>query len=1096
MKKIRSSGRGLPPFWSNCFRIMKLTILFMMIGFIHVSASVYSQSTKLTIEMTNKKVIEVLEEIEKQSEFRFAYSTELIDVNRKVSVALDEKKIDEILDQIFTGTDVVYIMHDRHIMLYPKQIEDSVNSDSEQKKTISGKVTDSSGEPLPGVTVLIKGTVNGAVTNMDGLYSISNLSENSVLVFSFVGMMTEEVAVGGQSKIDIVMQADAIGIEEVVAIGYGTQRKADLTGAVASVKSDELADIPSTSVADVMRGRIAGVNVTAVNGKPGAGSDIKIRGITTINNSNPLIVIDGIPVEGAGMESLNPADIESIDVLKDASSAAIYGSRGANGVILVTTKRGKEGKSVIEFNTYYGWQSLASEMDVTTAEQFVTLQNEARTNSGLSLLFDQSPESYEKGTNWVDEFFVDGAPQQNYSVSFRGGNENISYFVSGGYLDQEGIAPNTGFKKLNLRSNIDAKVTDKLKIGNSLSLTRSNAYGKADGASTVFLMPPTVPLWDENGEPVQGKHAGEGTNLVHPIRNQQLDNLFTAQYRLLGNIYAEYQINDEIKLKASAGGDFINTRDFEFNEVFQYVGWENTVASLSDRRDELVNWNTDVLAYYNKTFNDVHTLNAMIGWTAQEISGDWMSGARNNFVSNSESQQVLNAGLSDQKNGGNKTVQSLTSFLGRVNYNFKNKYLLTANFRADGSSKFGSNNRWGYFPSFSGAWRISEEDFFNVGIINDLKLRGGWGTLGNDKITNYAYSSLLSLSNYWFVLGTDETRTTGAGATKLSNPDLKWETTIKTNLGVDIVLFDNKLAVNAEVYNHKTKDMLFELPIPQTVGLEPAVTNALEMKTKGLELIFNYHDKIGELSYNVGFNIGTSKNEVTDLGGEEYFAETLEWNGQYRHAIGQPAFSFYGYKMEGVFQSEADVASSPEQDGAVPGSIKFKDIDGDGAITSEDRTYLGSPVPDYNYGFNLDMKWKNFDFTMFWQGEVGKTQYTPVIRWGQPTLKWWYDNRWHGEGTSNTAPAVFWGSAPWHTMSDFLLQDVSYLRLKNLSVGYTFQIQNICKVRAYIAGQNLLTFTNDYVGSDPEMAGVAQYNHWDDEYPSAKIYTLGLNVTF
>jgi len=1096
MKKIRRSGGGLPPFWSNCFRIMKLTILFMMVGFIHVSASVYSQTTKLTLEMTNKRVIDVLEEIEKQSEFRFAYSTELIDVNRKVSVAFNDTKIDDILNQIFTGTDVVYIMHDRHIMLYPKKIEDNVKSGSDQKKTISGKVTDSSGEPLPGVTVLIKGTTSGSVTNIDGIYSISNLSENSVLVFSFVGMLTKEVPVGAQSKIDIVMQADAIGIDEVVAIGYGTQRKADLTGAVASVKSDKLADIPSTSVADVMRGRIAGVNVTAVNGKPGAGSDIKIRGITTINNSNPLIVIDGIPVEGAGMESLNPSDIESIDVLKDASSAAIYGSRGANGVILVTTKRGKEGKSVIEFNTYYGWQSLASEIDVATAEQFVTLQNEARTNSGLTLLFDQSPASYGTGTNWIDEFFINGAPQQNYSVSFRGGNENINYFVSGGYLDQEGIAPNTGFKKLNLRSNIDAKVTDKLKIGNSLSLTRSNEYGKADGASTVFLMPPTLPVWDDNGDPIQGRHAGEGTNLVHPIRYQQLDNIFTNQYRLLGNLFAEYKVTDEIKLKASVGADIIAIRDFEFDEVFQYDGWENLVASLTDKREELLNWNTDVLAYYDKVFNDVHTVNAMIGWSTQKIDDQWLSASRNNFISNDESQQVLDAGLSDQTNSGNRTIQSLTSFLARVNYNYKSKYLFTANFRADGSSKFGPNNRWGYFPSFSGAWRISEEEFFNVGFINDLKLRAGWGTLGNDKIDNYAYSSLLSLSDYWYVFGTNETKTTGAGATKLSNPDLKWETTIKTNIGVDLTLFNNKLNVNAEVYDHKTKDMLFELPIPQTVGIDPAVTNALEMRTKGLEFILNYNDKIGELSYSVGFNIGTSKNEVTDLGGEEYFAETLEWNGQYRHAVGYPAFSYFGYKMEGIFQSEADVEASPSQDGAVPGSIKFQDLDGDGEITSADRTYLGSPVPDYNYGFNLDLKWKNFDFTMFWQGEVGKTQYTPVIRWGQPTLKWWYDNRWHGEGTSNTAPALFWGSAPWHTMSDFMLQDVSYLRLKNLSVGYTFHIQDICKIRAYVAGQNLLTFTNDYVGSDPEMAGIAQYNHWDDEYPSAKIYTLGLNVTF
>ncbi len=947
------------PKLQRLLRVMKLTIFLLLFSVISVFANnTYSQTKMLNLNMKNSTLKEVLRDIEAQSEFCFMYSEKLVDAEREVTVNIQNKAIDEVLGELFEGTNVQYKVKDRFILLTTPETFDGELA-LQQQLTVSGKVIDVDGQPLPGVTVLIKGTTKGTVTDYDGVYTVHNLQEGSVLVFSFVGMKNQEVVINNQTTVDIKMEPDAMGIDEVVAIGYGTQRKADLTGAVASVKSDKLADIPSTSVADVMRGRVAGVNVTAVNGKPGAGSDIKIRGITTINDSNPLIVIDGIPVSGAGMESLNPSDIESIDVLKDASSAAIYGSRGANGVVLVTTKRGKEGKSVIEFNSYYGWQSLASEIEVTTAEQFVTLQNEARTNSGLSVLFDESPESYGEGTNWIDEFFIDGAPQQNYSLSFRGGNENINYFISGAYLDQEGIAPNTGFRKLNLRSNIDAKVTDKLKVGNSISVTRSKEYGKADGASTVFLMPPTLPVWDENGDPVQGRHAGEGTNLVHPIRYQQLDNIYSQQYRLLSNLYAEYQLTDEIKFKASLGADIINGRDFEFDEVFQYDGWENLVASLTDGRDELLNWNTDVLAYYDKVFNEAHTVNAMVGWSTQKIDEQWLTASRNDFVSNDEAQQVIDAGLSDQTNSGNRTVQSLTSFLARVNYNFKNKYLFTANFRADGSSKFGPNNRWGYFPSFSGAWRISEEEFFNLGFINDLKLRGGWGTLGNDKIDNYAYSSLLSLSDYWYVFGTSETKTTGAGATKLSNPDLKWETTIKTNIGLDLTVLDNRLNINAEYYNHKTKDMLFELPIPETVGIEPAVTNALEMTTKGVELILNYNDKIGELSYSIGFNIGTSKNEVTDLGGEDYFAETLEWNGQYRHAIGHPAFSYFGYKMDGIFQSDADVSASPTQDGAVPGSIRFKDLNDDGVIDSVDtRQVLGlalsvvlnSPIEEQNFG--------------------------------------------------------------------------------------------------------------------------------------------------
>ncbi len=982
------------------------------------------------------------------------------------------------------------------------RFKDLVNSKIFEKaiqvtKSITGKVTDEEDIPLIGATIQVKGTSVGTSTNVDGEFNLDVPDDATILVISYIGYTKQEISINDQSVIIVSLQKSTSILDEIVVVGYGTQRKVDLTGAVSSISSGKIKDVPATSVSDVLNGRIAGINVTPSDGKPGSGSEILIRGVNTLNNSSPLIVIDGIPIqEGGAMEALNPTDIESVSVLKDASAAAIYGARAANGVILITTKRGKVGKGVIKVNSYYGWQNIGYNMDVTNASQFVTLQNEARANSGLSILFPNNPDSYGVGSDWIGEYF-ESAPQQNHNVSFRGGTKGVSYFVSGGYLDREGIAPETGYERINFRSNLDLRLSDKLKIGNSVSLTSSNQYGKNGQAGEIFFYAPTIPIYDAEGNPVQGQHAGEGTANAHPIINQQLGENHRKQFRLLGNAFAEYNVTENLRIKANANVDVANGNNFSFKEVFDFVGWENTLAGLNTSRSQHVNWNADILAYFDKVFNGIHTINAMVGYTVQETDDQLLSGSRSNFVNNEEAQYVLAAGLENQLNSGSRVSSAYNSYLARINYNYKGKYLFAANFRADGSSKFAPANRWGYFPSFSGAWRLSEEDFFNIDGVSNLKIRASWGTLGNDKIPPYSYTSLLSLSSFKYILGAGKVLTSGAGATSLSNPDIQWETTVKTNFGIDLTILKDKLNLTAEFWNHKIKDMLFRKPLGQTVGLQPAFTNDLEMKSQGVELILDYNDNIGDFYYNVGLNIGTSKNEVTNLAGEEFNSISLSWNGQARHAVGQEAFSFYGFEMDGIFQSVADVESSPTQAGAAPGAIKFKDLDNDGDVDSDDRTYLGSHIPRLTYGFNLNANWKNFDFSMFWQGVEGKKQFTPRTLWGNAGHRnyssWWYDNRWHGEGTSNTAPALKWEGG--QTMSDFLIQDVSYLRLKNMSIGYRFDLDNLSSIRVYVAGQNLITFS-DYIGLDPESAGLAQYNAWGQGYPNSKVYSLGVNLTF
>lgn len=766
MKKIRSCRRGLPPIWSKSIRIMKLTFLFLMIGLMHVTASVYSQSTKLTLDMRNKQVVEVLEEIEKQSEFRFAYSSELIDVNRKVSIELNNKKIDETLDVIFEGTGVIYVMHDRHIMLYPKEMDVKSESGARQQKSISGKVTDQRGGPLPGVTVIVKGTTQGTVTNAEGNYSLNNIPEGSSLQFSFIGMLTQVIVVSSQVQIDVTMIIDAIGIEEVVAVGYGTMKRTDITGAVTSVKGKLLESTPANTFVQSLQGRAAGVDIKAASNAPGGGIRIRIRGSNSINaSSEPLYVIDGYPIDnnnvtpgGAGnnalpanpLSSISPNEIESVEILKDASATAIYGSRGANGVILITTKRGQVGKSKIDFNYSLNIANVRKTLDLANAEELASLSNEWAVNNGQAPYYDgvgkPLPEELGEGTDWQDEIFRT-AYTHTYNLSISGGTENTKYLVAGDYLDQDGIIIESNFKRAGLRFNLDQKVSDRIKLGVNMNANRTvNNAVASDGSGykndsplwNAMTTTPVIPVTDENGNYLHN-HDEAFKILENPVSIAKTRTDVNYTTRIISSAFTDIEIINGLTFRANFGVDLINSKRNVYvpNTAETQANPNLGVASIGAVKSE--NWLTEYTLTYKKEFGSDHRLSAMVGYTAQGTKIERVYSRTDDFSTNKFEYNNLGAGSDPRPSTSGASEAGLLSYIGRLNYAYQDKYILTGTVRRDGSSKFGADNKWGIFPSAGLAWRMSEENFLqNAGILSDLKLRTSYGLTGNQDIGSYS----------------------------------------------------------------------------------------------------------------------------------------------------------------------------------------------------------------------------------------------------------------------------------------------------------------------------------------------------------------------
>lgn len=991
-------------------------------------------------------------------------------------------------------------------------------SAADSQQFISGKVIDASGVPIIGATVHLKDSKNVAVTDMDGNFSIKSDQKNPILRVSYIGYDAVETSVKGNKSVRIVLKENTKALDEVVVVGYGTMRRSDVTGSISSVKGSELVKNSTSNVVQSLDGKMSGVQVVQNSGAPGGDVSILIRGVGTINDASPLYVIDGVPVNG-GMWYINPADVESIDVLKDASATAIYGSRGANGVVMVTTRQAKEGRTEINLDYSFGIQQSAKTFDMLNASQYAALHNEMRSNAGLSLnpLF-ADPESLGAGTDWLSPLFRT-APMHKVNLSILGGNSKINHATSVGYYAQDGIMKNSEFNRLNLQSNISSQILSNVKVRANVNLSAENR--RTQPISTVIQnamrMLPSISIYDDegnyNGPTGNAELNGDALNPVAIVNEQKYR---MKGFRMLSNISAEWEIIDGLVAKTTGGAELGYEYNNNYIPKYKWGNKEqtNTSQSLSSAYEELYLWDNSLT--YDKVFGK-HKLNAMIGTSYQEYKKEWMSAAGTGRAS--EMTTELDNATKATDVGGNSYSWALMSYMGRVHYSYDNRYFLTATFRADGSSKFGADNRFGYFPSFSTAWNVSNESFMqDVPWISMLKLRLGYGLTGNQNIDAYAFADKLEVNgvyNFGSQRGFESEQVSLIYPYKLSNPSIKWESVEQYNVGLDIGFLNDRIVANVDFYLKNTNDMLTKKPVPQTSGtsLEQAdwpPVNIGKVRNKGIEFNLNTRNFVGEFTWETNLNMTFNKNEVLKLGGPEILS------GVSLIREGLPINSFYGYKMGGIYQTldevfagvpmenrAPDKASHNSQVNTSPGDIWFVNVNGDDVINDFDRTVIGNPQPDFIFGFNNQFGYKNFDLSIFFQGSYGNDIWNGV-RVSHEGMESTYNqftstlNRWNGEGSSNTMPrAIYADPNRNNRASTRWVEDGSYLRLKNLTFGYRFTQDWLKKIgakslRLYLSFDNLWTLTN-YSGLDPEV-GLWGLDY--GIYPTSRVYMFGASVKF
>jgi TonB-linked SusC/RagA family outer membrane protein len=991
---------------------------------------------------------------------------------------------------------------------------------------VTGKVTDqSNGEPLPGVSIIVKGTSIGTITDLDGNYTIQSNNDTDVLVFSFLGFLSQEISINGRSVINVLLEEDIKGLGEVVVVGYGTVRKTDITGSLSSLTSEDFNPGMQASVDQMIQGRAAGVQITQASSEPGGGVSIRIRGSASLTAGNePLYVIDGLPIDNSPatpgyattgnqvprnpLNSLNPGDIESIEILKDASATAIYGSRGANGVILITTKKGKKGAISVDYSGYFGVQEVARRLNVMKAPDYMSFLNDLRIAQGQPVEFTpQQISQIGQGTDWQNEIFR-SAPVQNHQVSFSGGSDNTQYYASLNYFDQDGVVINSGAKrytaKLNLNHshnrfnfglNLNSAFVEDTYIPHGTSINES-----AGVINTAIYQDPTLPLLDASGRFAQS----DIVNLENPVglANGVLDEAGTN--RTFGNIFAEYAILGNLKAKINLGSDRQTSRRDTYvtrNTLSGAQTGGRAIVQSAENFNDLMEFTLN----YEKQFNDNHRINAVGGYTYQVFSERGLNAGANNFINDALLTNNLAAG--DRENytiGTFRSKNQLESFLGRVNYALYDKYLMTASFRVDGSSRFGVNNKYGYFPSFALGWRMGEEDFIkNLNLFTDLKLRTSYGITGNQEIGNYRSLVLLGLAGQAVF---NDALIVGIAPTQFANPNLKWETTSQFNIGFDFEFLDGRISGSTDYFQKNTSDLLLNLPIPNTTGFGTSLQNVGSTSNSGFELLINSENITGIFNWSTSFNVSTIRNQVTDLGGLPFIIQGGAGfaSGISILRVGDPINAYYGYVVEGVFQTPEEIANSA-QPGARPGELRYQDTNQDNLITPDDRVILGSPYPDYSFGLNNSFRYKGFDLSIFFQGVYGSEIFNFNTVEAENPISFRRNrlesmlNRWTPENPTNDhpsyiPPAVTYGNA----VNSRAVEDASYLRLKNLRLGYSFpklESKYLSSLSVFVTGQNLLTITN-YTGYDPEVSAFGPSNIRADynAYPLSKIYTMGINL--
>ena len=972
-----------------------------------------------------------------------------------------------------------------------------------QQITVQGVVKDQTGETVIGASVMEKGTTNGTITGIDGDFSL-NMSPNGTLVVSFVGYKTQEVQVKGQKQLQVVLSEDAEMLDEVVVIGYGTMKKSDLTGAVSSIGNKDIKDSPVSNLGQAIQGKISGVQIVDA-GKPGDNVSIKIRGLGSINNCDPLVVIDGVPTD-LGLSSLNMADVERLDVLKDASATAIYGSRGANGVVMITTKRGTEGKGKLAVSANYSFQNATNVPSLLNAAQYAELSNDMMVNSGRNPNPEwANPSELGAGTDWMDELLRTGV-MQNYTVSYSGGNEKSHYYVSGGFLDQSGIVKSVNYRRFTFQSNSDAQVLKWLKFSNNITFSadtkKSGSYNIGDALKAL----PIYPVKNEDGSwsGPDGNSEWYGSTR-NPIGPTELNKSQTDGYNFLANLTAELTFTKWLKFKSTFGYDakfwFIDNFTPKYN--WKPTPTEETSRYKSDNKSFTYLWDNYFL--FDHTFAEKHRVGLMAGMSAQWNTNDYLNAQKNVFMF--DNVHEMDNGEEMYAIGGNETEWALLSYMARVNYSYEDRYLLTATIRRDGSSRFGKKHRWGTFPSVSVAWRAPQEKWFPKNdYINDLKVRAGYGVTGSQaSVGNYSYLASYNTSVYPF--GISSGNQTALVSSTLANPYIHWEEVAQTNIGFDASLFNSRVMFSFDAYLKETRDMLVKASIPITSGFEDTTTtytNAGKVRNQGIEMSLHTINLTGELGWETNLTATYNKNKIKDLNSDvPYYINQINNSYVTMLAKDYPINVFYGYVTDGIFQNQSEVNTHAVQPGAEPGDIRFRDLNNDGVINDSDRTVIGNPNPSWLFSMNNSLSYKGFELSVFLQGIAGNKIYNAnnidntgmAAAYNQTTdvLK-----RWQGEGTSNSMPRAVFGDPNQNTrVSDRFVENGSYLRLKNITLSYTFPKQWLQKAqienaRLSLSCENVATITG-YSGFDPEVGinGIDQ-----NRYPISRTFSLGLNFNF
>ena len=1022
-------------------------------------------------------------------------------------------------------------------------------------------VSGTDNEPLPGVNVVVKGnTSTGTITDFNGTFTLSAPAD-AILSISYIGFKSQEIAVKGHKDIKIVLQEDSETLDEVVVVGYGVQKKSVVTASIAKVSADDLASTAPVRMDNALKGLASGVTVTSSSGQPGAAAQIRVRGVGTIRTENgaadPLYIVDGMPLEG-GLDYLKPNDIASIEVLKDAASGAVYGARAANGVILVTTKTGKIGKTKVTYDFSYGWQSAWKKRDVLNASEYALMINEGAINAGIAPKF-SDPYSYGQGTNWQDEVFNNNAPMMNHQVSVSGASEKVNYLFSLGFYTQDGIVggnfDRSNYERLTLRSNTQYTLFDESKERNwlnSLKVTSNLSYARIkstnfDDNSTwgtplgsALALSPILNVYDETEEAIKAQFDKYGTTAEYtPVYDPRNGKLFSIpgefgemsnpiaklslpgdkhwSHKFVANFSAELQLWDNLKFKTSYGAD-LSFWGYDSYRPLYYLrsGESSTQSSAYSRKEDGTVWQLENVLMYDKSI-DKHSFSVLLGQSAKKSSGSYLYGSRNNITNYSRPYIDASTGLAanaDRDAAGAPSVDAtLASIFARASYNYDERYMLQVTVRRDGSSRFGPNNHYAVFPSFSLGWNLTNEKFMNKrpNWLTTTKIRLSWGKNGNENIGNFKYTVLTSPGNN-AIFGSSENVINGVKASGLANPDLKWEESEQLDFGLDFGFFNNALTFTADYYKKKTNGMLMEMNIPFYVGEAKPIGNVGKMENSGIELEAAYKFRVSDWNFRVSANASYLKNKLIEYGNESGWENLDSFQGTgdiSRAENGKPFPFFYGYKTAGIFQNTDEVKAYKNDKGellqptAVPGDVRFVDVDGNGIIDANDRTDIGKGMPDWTFGFNLGVSWKNFDLNMMWQGTAGNDIYDATRRTDIATsnLPSWMLNRWTGEGTSNRIPRFVQGDNVNWQSSDLYVYDGSYLRLKNIQLGYTLpaaltQKVFISSLRFYVAAENLFTFTK-YHGFDPEISSGGTSLGIDyGVYPQARVWTIGASLSF